>query len=173
MQNASRPLVNDMDKSASLLILHHTEVDQQFREVTRNPALFFDILPGDWSESIVPFWLQYENTARVFVIQMGGEVAGGGIIFTTNPPDTAYVAEARELFNAGYMYIGFLWVSEKHRGKKLGLEWIHQIRRHYPNQKFWLAIDEYWLKTFYERAGFSVIKEVLVPEGKEWILVDA
>lgn len=99
-------------------------------------------------------------------------MAGGGIIFTTNPPDTAYVAEATELFNAGYMYIGFLWVSEKHRGKKLGLEWIHQIRKYYPNQKFWLAIDEYWLKTFYERAGFSVIKEVWVPEGKEWILID-
>lgn len=146
--------------------------DQRFIEVTQTPERFFKILPDDWQESIIPYWLQYQDTARVYTIEYGGEVLCGGIIFSTNPPETPYASEAIELFQRGYLYIGFLWVSEKHRGRKLGLEWIEKIRNQYPLQNFWLAIDEYWLKTFYERIGFHVVKEVPVESGSEWILKD-
>ncbi len=161
-----------MDGSLKLSVLSAPAPDQHLRETTHVPERFFSILPEDWQDSIVPYWMQYQHTARVYTIESGNEVLCGGIIFTTNPPETPYVADAIDLFQKGYLYIGFLWVSEKHRGRKLGHEWIAQIRNLYPEQNFWLAIDEYWLRTFYERVGFRVIKEVEVENGMEWIMAD-
>lgn len=161
-----------MGSSVKLLVHSAPDTNQHFREVTHVPERFFAILPEDWQESIIPYWLQYQDTARIYTIESANEVLCGGIIFRTNPPETPYATDAMELFQKGYLYIGFLWVSENHRGRKLGLEWVEQIRNRYPHQNFWLAIDEYWLKTFYERIGFRVIKEVVVENGTEWILTD-
>lgn len=161
-----------MANSKPLFIHRPVETDQKFRDISHDPGLFFNVLPDDWKEGIEPLWPRYEQTSAVFVLEEQGEVACGGIIFSTNPPDTSYVEEAAALFAGGFLYIGFLWVPEKFRGKKLGLEWINRVRRHYPGQSFWLAIDDYGLKNFYEKTGFHLIREVEATHGKEWILID-
>lgn len=142
-----------------------------FKETTDNPQFFFDILPEDWKEGIVPYWSQYEHSARIFALATTSEAVGGGIIFSTISPDTqSYKEEAQSWFNAGFLYIGFLFISEQYRGKHLGTKWLNEIFAMFPEQKFWLSIEEKSLCNFYQRNGFSMVKPISISDGIEWIM---
>jgi len=67
--------------------------------------------------------------------------------------------------------IGFLWIAEAHRGRGLGAMWLQELAAHYPGQKFWLLIDDYRLAPFYERQGFTVVKEIDTGRWPEWVMV--
>lgn len=143
----------------------------QFTESTSAPERFFALLPPDWSGEIVPYWPDYAGTARIFTLESGGEVLGGGILFSTPAPDIlAYGEEAQHWFDNGFLYIGFLWIAEAQRGKQLGSFWLQQLKELLPGQPFWLSIDDYSLLPFYERNGFRLAKEVRLATGVEWIL---
>lgn len=141
-----------------------------FREC-HDSEKFFEILPEDWQEGIVPHWEKYKESSKVFIVESDGEVLGGGIVFSTVSPDTlAYKEEAQRWFDKGYLYIGFLWISEKHRDKKLGTRWLQYLFELFPQQSFWLSIEEYNLVSFYKRSGFQVIKKIISAQSEEWIL---
>lgn len=141
-----------------------------FRECN-DPDMFFEILPEDWQEGIVPHWGKYQETSKIFIVESDGEVLGGGIVFSMVSPDTlAYKEEAQRWFDKGYLYIGFLWISEKHRDKKLGTRWLQYLFELFPQQNFWLSIEEYDLVSFYKRNGFKVIKKIISAQSEEWIL---
>lgn len=149
-------------------------MDYQFEECTGLPEKFFSILPDDWQQSIIPFWPDYQDSARIFILSTPEEVLGGGIVFSSVSPDTlTYQKEAQAWFDRGYLYIGFLWISEKYRGKRLGSRWLELLRLQLPYQKFWLSIDEFQLAAFYEQNGFTVIRKIEGAYGEEWILADS
>lgn len=146
------------------MAIHLTESTQQAQR-------FFNILPPDWQESIIPFWPSYQNNARIFVLEKSVEVIGGGIVFSTVSPDTMpYQDEAQKWVDIGYLYIGFLWIDEKYRDQKLGSRWIQEVLKTFPQQAFWLTIDDLKLLPFYERNGFKLIKMVELESHNEWVL---
>lgn len=148
-------------------------MEHSFKETTDKPERFFDILPLDWQEGITPFWAAYQHTARIFVLETTSEVVGGGIIFSTVSPDCqpAYRSEAQTWFDLGYLYIGYLWISEQHRDKQLGTKWLKHLYAHMPKQSFWLSIDELRLSSFYIRNGFELLKKVELDYYPEWVMV--
>ncbi len=153
--------------------MEHQKIDYQyFKEVTSDPQSFFDIMQADWKVSIAPFWKDYVETARVFTLETDTEVLGGGIIFSTIPPATIDEKGAQELFDSGLLYIGFLYIKENYRGCNLGTKWLEEVRREYKGSHFWLTIDEYRLKSFYNRNGFHVVGEVSNGDWSEWVMVD-
>jgi GNAT superfamily N-acetyltransferase len=144
-----------------------------FRECTDLPDVFFSILPEEWRESIEPFWPAYRDSARIFVLESGEEVLGGGIVFSSVSPDTeVYRAEAQSWFDRGHLYIGFLWIDEKYRGQGLGSRWLTKLKEQFPRQKWWLSIEDFGLAAFYERSGFRGVKKVEGTYGEEWIMAD-
>ena len=149
-------------------------MDFRFTESTERPERFFAILPRDWRRVIAPCWEDYRGKAKIFILESAAEeVLGGGIVFSAVSPDArAYEAEAQHWFDLGYLYIGFLWVAEEHRGKRLGSKWLVELRKKYPGQKFWLAIDDYVLLAFYESNGFRLVGQVDAGAWEEWILID-
>ena len=145
----------------------------QLTETTSTPERFFALLPSGWREGIAPYWPKYAPTARIFTLESGSETLGGGILFSTPAPDIlAYGAEAEYWFAQGYLYIGFLWLAEAHRGRQLGSLWLQKLRERFPGQPFWLSIDDYELLPFYERNGFRLVKKVELASGEEWVLMN-
>lgn len=142
-----------------------------FKEVTLTPERFFSILPADWREDIAPYWAGYAGTARIFTLETDEEALGGGILFSTPAPDIlAYGEEAQYWFDMGFLYIGFLWIAEAQRGKKLGSLWLQKLKELLPGQPFWLAVDDYALWAFYQRNGSRPVKAVELETGTEWVM---
>lgn len=154
-------------------------MEHRFKETTDKPERFFDILPADWQESITPFWANYVSSARIFVLESATEplgehtqVVGGGIVFSSISPDCQpmYHAEAKQWFDEGYLYIGFLWIAEQHRDKQLGTKWLQSLYGRFPGKGFWLSIDDIKLASFYKRNGFALMKKVELDYYPEWVM---
>jgi len=142
-------------------------------DLTSTPRRFFDILPQDWRIEIEPYWSNYKNNSFVYGLVENDQVVAGGIVFTIVSPDTrGYFDVAQKWLDQGYRYIGFIYVDENRRNEGMGSLWLKKVKELNPNQKYWLAIDEYGLARFYMKHGFSVIQEVQNKEATEWILVE-
>jgi hypothetical protein len=61
-----------------------------FKQLTSQPQQFFDLLPTEWQEEIVPFWGDYGDLAKIYVIKEDGVIIGGGIVFYACPPNFTY-----------------------------------------------------------------------------------
>jgi GNAT superfamily N-acetyltransferase len=137
-----------------------------------SPQDFFSILPPDWQREIAPVWESYKASAKIKTLTLGNEVVGGGILFSTVSPDTTqYKEEALHWFGLGYIYIGFLFIDEKHRGKHYGSLWLQEVEKTTQHNKFWLTIDDYELVKFYEPNGFQLVKKISLPDWDEWVLI--
>ena len=133
---------------------------QKFYKLTDSPERFFKLLPNDWKDVIVPFWDDYKNSATIYVFEKDSEITAGGIVFTTCPPDLlAYKNELQHWFDSGYSYLGFIFVKEYLRGQHLGSQWLDAIKKQFPNQKFWLLIEDEHLHHFYIKNGFERIQD--------------
>lgn len=161
-----------MKSETGFIVESQSPVKQAFKEVSNTPHVFFDILPTDWQDSIVPFWKNYKKTARIFTLEAVGKVIGGGIVFSTPAPDTLDEEQAQALFADGQLYIGFLWIAEDARGCNLGSKWISEVRSVFKGRHLWLTIDEYRLKSFYNKNGFDLIGEVAKGDAVEWVMTD-
>lgn len=141
-----------------------------FTDLSHDPQRFFEILPDDWQETIVPLWDEYKDATKIMALQQDdGKVVAGGLVFSTVSPDTlVYRQEAERWFAQGFLYFGFLWVREDQRGKGLGSLWLQDLHKHYPEQKFWLAIEELELCDFYIKNGYQLIGKVGGLD--EWIM---
>lgn len=143
----------------------------EFLEVTKKADVFFEILPPDWQESIVPYWSDYQNSSRIFVLKKHAKVLGGGIVFSKVSPDTLFYEDiAKGWFHKGYLYIAFLFIAESERGQGLGSLWLKELFKQMPKQSFWLSIEEYGLHKFYEENGFVIDSEIGGEYGQEWIM---
>ncbi len=142
----------------------------EFKWLQDSANLFFDILPKDWQDEIVPFWTRYEASANIYIIKENNRIIGGGIVFATTPPDVIYFQEeAREWFDNEYLYIGFLWIAEDRRDNNLGSYWLDELKKKHPNQKYWLLIEEERLHRFYQRNGFLLNKTIIRDQHTEWL----
>lgn len=141
-----------------------------FKEISAET--FFPILSESWQENIVPYWDQYKGNANIYGLFDGANLMAGGIVFSTCSPDMFYnPEEARNWLDKGYLYIGFLWVPEAYRGKKLGSEWLYLLIQRFPEQKFWLTVEEEDLIQFYKKNRFKLIKSLKNGEDTDWLLV--
>lgn len=141
-----------------------------FNLLKNNANLFFDMLPKDWQDEIVPFWTHYEASSKIYVIVENNLIIGGGIVFSTTPPDVVYYKEeAEQWFDNGHLYIGFLWVAEHKRNNNLGSFWLEELKNVNPNQKYWLLIEDERLHGFYQRNGFIQIKTIVHNQYPEWL----
>jgi GNAT superfamily N-acetyltransferase len=122
---------------------------------------FFKILPKDWHEGIEPFWDTYKATTKGYLLIENNQIIAGGLVFYKCPPDMKYAEdEATIWITKGYLYVGFIYVIEERRQQNLGSVWLDNLKKMYPNQKFWLTIEDLKLDTFYTKNGFKRIKSL-------------
>ena len=139
-------------------------------EACTNFTSFFNILPKDWQEGIVPFWEDYKETTEGYVLIDNNKIIAGGLVFSTCPPDMLYDKdEAEKWINKGYLYVGFIFVIEERRQQNLGSIRLDNLKTTYPNQKFWLTNEDLKLDSFYDKNGFKRIK-IINNNGLEEVL---
>src|SRR5690606_23541976 len=141
-----------------------------FQHFQENHHLFFDILPQDWQDEIVPHWNRYKEFSDIYVLIENDEIIGGGITFSTCPPDIDYYRnESQQWFEEGYLYLGFIWIAEEKRNMNLGSLWLDELKKHYPNQSYWLLIEEEHLHRFYQKNDFVLMKTIVHDHNPEWL----
>lgn len=141
-------------------------------ELKQSPEGFFQLLPDDWQDALVPFWENYKGAAKIFTLNAKNEILGGGIVFSSVSPDTEiYYFEAQNMLNQGYLYMGFLWINENYRSMGLGSRWLEEVFKKNPGQKYWLSIEDYRLSSFYIKNGFKLLKQLDVNGSTEWIMI--
>jgi|SRR5690606_10637332 len=141
-------------------------------ELKQSPKSFFQLLPEDWKDVIVPYWDNYRGSAKIYTLTSENKILGGGIVFSSVSPDTEiYYFEAQNMLNQGYLYLGFLWVNEKYRSKGLGSKWLIELFKKNPLQKYWLSIEDFGLSSFYIKNGFKILKQLDVNGSTEWIMI--
>lgn len=145
-----------------------------FVDITDQAQAFFDIIPHDWQEDIVPYWPEYRlnERAKVMALIKNQVIIGGGIIFSsTSPDDDMDAGFAQSWFDQGYLYIGFLWIEKTFRNQKLGSLWLKNVFELDLNQKYWLTIEEENLIDFYVKNQFRLIQNIDDPDAREWLMV--
>ena len=145
-------------------------MNSQLINATNNPEQFFNLLPDDWKPFIVPYWEDYKDAAKIYVLKENEETVAGGLVFSTSLPDMSdFERSQQHLFAEGYLYLGFIWVPLDKRNRQLASQWLTLLKNQDPTQKYWLTIEEAWLKHFYEKNGFVLIEESNDADNKEWL----
>jgi len=140
----------------------------KLKNYTANASLFFDVLPKDWQEVILPFWSELKASTEVYVFLEDNSIIAGGLVFSKCPPDMMYYEkEANKWFEKGYLYLGFIFVDESKRNRNLGSLWLDNVKKLYPSNGFWLAIEDENLYKFYIRNGFEKVHTIKSPEFNE------
>lgn len=143
-----------------------------FKALETNPQDFFEILPQDWQDEIVPFWNDFKTDAKIYCLEDNATIIGGGIVFYKSPPNFEYFEnEANHWFDKGYLYLGFIWISEEHRNKNLGSFWLDQLKIQNVRRDFFLLTEEDYLQHFYEKNGFIRLKSVQNGDHEEWLYI--
>ncbi len=149
-----------------------TTMSLEFKKHTGKPSDFFSLLPSSWLEGLLEVWKDYRLKSEIFVLVKDSEIVTGGLVVKGIPEDMQhFLQEALFWAGKGYLYIGYLWVVEDHRNKDLGSKWLQELKKWYPEKKFWLSIEEEGLKNFYIKNGFRLVKELQNGDDHEWILV--
>jgi len=124
---------------------------------TTDVNAFFNILPDDWKEGILPFWDSFKSTTDCYIISENDTIIAGGLVFSTCPPDMKYAKnEANFWLKNGYLYLGFIFVLEEKRGKYLGSFWLENLKKTLPKEQFWLTIEVLHLVLFTLEMGLNV-----------------
>ncbi|MGJ8592982.1 MAG: GNAT family N-acetyltransferase [Aquaticitalea sp.] len=143
-----------------------------FQKLVSNPFDFFELLPQDWQDGIVPHWKNYKDDSIIYVIVENGEIIGGGIVFSTCPPDIRYYEkEAQQLFDNGYLYLGYIWIAEHKRNLNLGSFWLNELKKTNPGQNYWLLIEEEHLHRFYQKNDFNMERMITNLDHLEWLYI--
>ena len=130
----------------------------EFKNYTAKAHVFFEMLPSDWQDTIMPFWNDLKSTTQLFVLIENETLIAGGLVFSKCPPDLMYYEkEANKWFDKGYLYLGFIFVDEKQRNRSLGSLWLDNIKKQNPKTGFWLAIEDENLHKFYNKNGFEKV----------------
>lgn len=141
-------------------------------DLSDEPEVFFDLLPTDWLDALHANWSDFKPSTYVFGIKKGQQVIGGGLVFSEHSNETDnYPQVSKYYFSAGFLYIGYLWVAEDFRGQNIGDFWLNSVFNMFPQNPFWLSIEDAGLAKFYLRNGFTLEREMIFPGGKDWIYV--
>jgi len=133
---------------------------------------FFNILPLDWQETILPLWKDLKTTTKGYLLLENNQIMAGGLVFSQCPPDMFYAKdEANKWINKSYLYLGFIYVIEEKRYQNLGSVWLNNLKSMNPEQKYWLTIEDFKLDTFYVKNGFNKLKSLYNNEQEEWLYV--
>ena len=133
----------------------------EIKNYTEQAQSFFKMLPNDWQENIIPFWEELKASTQVYILMDNGALVAGGLLFSKCPPDMLYYKkEADKWFKKGYIYLGFIYVDETKRNQNLGSLWLDKVKGLYPNNGFWLSIEDEKLHKFYTRNQFEKIATV-------------
>lgn len=146
-------------------------MDIIFRE-ERKQDYFFDILPKDWVNEIRPFWKEYKDKTKIYVLDKGNKIIGGGMIFSTVSPDMKNnTSKAKYWLDKGYLYLAFFYIKKEYRGNRLGDFWLKNILEMDKNKKYWLCIEDPGLENFYKRNGFRLVEKISTENSKDWIFI--
>ena len=142
-------------------------------KVLNDETHYFSILSNEWQELIIPVWKKHKTTSKIVGLYINNQLIGGGILFSKMPPyATNFEKSNAILFEKGYLYIGYIWISEKYRNKGYASAFLTLLKKENPHQKFWLTIEEGNLRYFYEQNGFTMHAESDdITTTKEWILI--
>jgi len=133
----------------------------EFKNYTAKAHVFFEMLPSDWKDNIVPFWDDLKSTTQLFVLIENKTMIAGGLVFSKCPPDLMYYEKkANKWFEKGFLYLGFIFVDERQRNRSLGSLWLENIKKQYPKTGFWLAIEDQNLHKFYDKNGFEKVETI-------------
>lgn len=133
----------------------------ELKNYTAKAQVFFEMLPSDWQDTIVPFWNDVKSTTQLFVLIENETIVAGGLVFFKCPPDMMYYENgANNWFEKDYLYLGFIFVDEKQRNRSLGSLWLDNIKKQYPETGFWLAIEDENLHRFYVKNGFEKVATI-------------
>ncbi|MGW8123749.1 GNAT family N-acetyltransferase [Roseivirga echinicomitans] len=141
-------------------------------DISDVPEQFFEILPEDWKAELELNWDGFAPAAQVHGIKQNDVLIGGGVVFSGHTMETDnYPPIAEYFFDHGFLYIGYLWIAEKYRGRSLGDFWLKSISEMFPQNPFWLSIEDAGLAKFYLKNGFTLEREVMYSGGMDWIYV--
>lgn len=141
-----------------------------FKDLTNASQSFFEILPPDWQNEIVPFWETYQNHSKIYGMEQDEEIIGGGMVFYKSPPNFEYFEEeAKKWFSKNYHYLGFIWISGEKRNLNLGSYWLDQLKLLSPAQNYFLLTEEAHLHHFYTKNGFVCLKTINNEDHTEWL----
>lgn len=147
-------------------------INMELRNYTEQPIHFFNLLPRDWKELIMPFWNDLKLYANLYVLVENNIVLAGGMVFSKCPPDMMYYEhEANEWFKKGYLYLGYIFVDETQRHSHLGSLWLDKIKKEFPRRGFWLSIEDENLHKFYDKNGFRRVATIMNGDTEESIYV--
>ncbi|TVZ57567.1 acetyltransferase (GNAT) family protein [Flavobacteriaceae bacterium MAR_2010_105] len=143
-------------------------IPMKLKNFTTKAHTFFNLLPIEWQDTIVPHWNDSKATTQVYVIVEQKVIVAGGLVFSKCPPDMMYYEkQAKKLFKKEYMYLGFIYVTPSQRGRSLGSLWLSKIKELYPKQGLWLAIEDQSLHRFYVKNGFEHIDTIVTPDQQQ------
>jgi len=130
-------------------------------KILKNKTAFFDLLPLDWQESILPIWNTCQEQAQILTLEQDHEICAGGIVFYKSIPEMEVYREEADLwFFKNHLYIGYVWVPESKRNNNYGSLWLKELLLRDPNQAYWLTTEDKQLRYFYEKAGFTYVKSI-------------
>ena len=143
----------------------------EFKEILNPTAEFFDFLPQDWQDELLPQWPVLAQSAKVFCIYKDNNQVNlitMGIIFSGDLPLlTPYEKSIKNLL-VDYSYIGYVYTLPEYRGQGYGSQWFSGLIAYYPKHNFWLTIEEPALADFYQKNNFEIFSGAtpLDPEGE-------
>lgn len=149
---------------------HITSSSLTLLKVIINENTFFSILPKEWQELIIPAWKEHQNSSKIYGLFLNNILVGGGILFDTLPPFATKIEKNNiHLFNKGYLYLGYVYISERYRNKGYASIFLTQLKT--QHRKLWLTVEEAALLYFYKQNGFKIYTEdTSLTNTKEWIL---
>lgn len=127
----------------------------KFNKVTQPPISFFDFLPEDWKEELLPQWDNLRSSSEVYTITIDRELICMGIVFKEVLPKLSMTEKRVQKMFINYSYIGYLYTLPKYRGQGFATKWFEFIQKQDPKRNFWLAIEESNLIEFYSKLGFK------------------
>ena len=132
---------------------------------SENWSLFISLLPLDWQSELTLQWPKNLGVESVFTLNKNGAIVAGGIVFNQmalNPTPLEFL-HGPDLFAAGHLYLGFVWVVPRHRSLGLGAQLLNHIAKAAP--KLWLTIEDLSLESFYIPLGYVEYANTL-PEAR-------
>ena len=127
----------------------------KFNKVTQPPISFFDFLPEDWKEELLPQWDNLRSSSEVYTITIDCELICMGIVFKEVLPKLSLAEKRVQKLFVNYSYIGYLYTLPKYRGQGFATKWFEFIKKQDSKRNFWLAIEESILIAFYSKHGFK------------------
>jgi GNAT superfamily N-acetyltransferase len=133
---------------------------------------FTAAMPDDWPPYFQQCIAESRDAMELFVITEKDRIVAGGMVFEGLPADMqVFDDDVRLYIEKGYLYIGYLFVDQAHRGKQLGSLWLTCIKGLYGGKGFWLTVEEPGLREFYEKNGFTWVKSLEKEGDSEELLL--